>query len=58
MFTALRESGRRVMLDLHHMDDRPDVGAGAAVSERRSSASGSRWTLPGRNLLGDHSRVY
>jgi hypothetical protein len=58
VFLALRESGRRVMLDLRGADDRPDLIHAAAGSGAPLSPSGFEMDAPGPELLGDHSQLY
>jgi len=58
VFTALRESGRRVMLDLRNAEDRPDLARAAAGSGAPLSASGFEMDAPGPDFLGDHSQIY
>jgi hypothetical protein len=58
VFTALRESGRRVMLDLRNADDRPDLIRAAAGSGAPLSGSGFEMDAPGPDFMGDHSRLY
>ncbi|MBZ5633883.1 MAG: hypothetical protein LAO55_12240 [Acidobacteriia bacterium] len=58
VFTALRESGRRVMLDLRNADGRPDVLRAALGSGAPLSPAGFEMDAPGPDFMGDHSRVY
>jgi hypothetical protein len=58
VFKALRESGRRVMLDLRGAGDRPDLVRAASASGAPLSASGFEMDAPGPDFLGDHSRIY
>ena len=58
VFTALRESGRRVMLDLRAADGRPDLVRAAADSGAPLSASGFEMDAPGPDFLGDHRQTY
>jgi hypothetical protein len=58
VFTALRESGRRVTLDLRNMDDRPDVLRAAGASGAPLIAAGFEMEAPGPDFLGDHSQAY
>jgi len=58
VFKALRESGRRVMLDLRGAEDRPDLARAASASGAPLSASGFEMDAPGPDFLGDHSRIY
>jgi hypothetical protein len=58
VFKALRESGRRVMLDLRNVDDRPDLVRAASVSGTPLSAPGFEMDAPGPDFLGDHQQIY
>ena len=58
VFRALRESGRRVPLDLRNGNDRPDLVRAAAGSGTPLSAPGFEMDAPGPDFLGDHSQVY
>jgi hypothetical protein len=58
VFTALRESGRRVTLDLRNMDDRPDVLRAAGASGAPLIAAGFEMEAPGPDFLADHSQAY
>ena len=58
VFKALRESGRRVTLDLRNVADRPDLAQAAATSGTPLSASGFEMEAPGPDFMGDHSQVY
>ena len=58
VFPALRESGRRVMLDLRGADGRPDLVRAAAASGTPLSAAGFEMDAPGPDFLGDHSQLY
>jgi len=58
VFRSLRESGRRVLLDLRGVDDRPDLARAASGSGAPLSASGFEMDAPGPDFLGDHSRNY
>jgi hypothetical protein len=58
VFKALRESGRRVTLDLRNMDDRPDVLRAAGASGAPLIAAGFEMEAPGPDFLGDHSQAY
>jgi hypothetical protein len=58
VFAALRESGRRVTLDLRNPGDRPDVARAAAASGAPLSPSGFEMEAPGPDFLGDHGQVY
>src|SRR5579864_5017282 len=51
VFTALRESGRRVMLDLRGADDRPDVVRAASESGAPLSASGFEMDAQGPDFM-------
>ncbi len=58
IFPSLRESGRRVTLDLHNPGDRPDVARAAAASAVPLSPAGFEMDAPGPDFLGDHAQVY
>ena len=58
VFAALRESGRRVMLDLRGAGDRPDLTRAAAASGVQLSPSGFEMDAPGPDFLADHSALY
>ena len=58
VFAALRESGRRVTLDLSNPGDRPDVARAAAASGTPLSPPGFEMEAPGPDFLGDHGQVY
>ena len=58
VFAALRESGRRVMLDLRGGNDRPDLARAAAGSGAPLSASGFEMDAPGPDFMGDHNQTY
>jgi hypothetical protein len=58
VFKALRESGRRVTLDLRNGEDRPDLVRAAATSGTPLSAPGFEMDAPGPDFLGDHRQVY
>jgi hypothetical protein len=58
VFKALRESGRRVTLDLRNVDDRPDLARAASSSGTPLSAAGFEMEAPGPDFLGDHRQVY
>jgi hypothetical protein len=58
VFKALRESGRRVTLDLRNVDDRPDLVRATSVSGTPLSATGFEMEAPGPDFLGDHSQLY
>jgi hypothetical protein len=58
VFKALRESGRRVMLDLRNVDNRPDLVRAASVSGTPLSAPGFEMDAPGPDFLGDHQQIY
>jgi hypothetical protein len=58
VFKALRESGRRVTLDLRNVGDRPDLVRATSVSGTPLSAVGFEMEAPGPDFLGDHSQVY
>ena len=58
MFAALRESGRRVMLDLRGGNARPDLVRAASQSGAPLSAAGFEMEAPGPDFLGDHRQIY
>ena len=58
VFAALRESGRRVMLDLRGAGDRPDLTRAAAASGIQLSPSGFEMDAPGPDFFADHSVLY
>jgi len=58
VFRALRESGRRVMLDLRNVADRPDLVRAASTSGTPLSAPGFEMDAPGPDFMGDHRQVY
>lgn len=58
VFRALRESGRRVTLDLRNVADRPDLVRAASTSGTPLSAPGFEMDAPGPDFMGDHSQVY
>ncbi len=58
VFTALRESGRRVTLDLRDAEGRPELAHAAAESGAPLSASGFEMDAPGPDFLGDRSPLY
>ena len=58
VFAALRESGRRVMLDLRNIKDRPDLVRAASGSGTPLSPLGFEMDAPGPDFLGDHSQIY
>ena len=58
VFKALRESGRRVTLDLRNVKDRPDLARAAATSGTPLSATGFEMDAPGPDFLGDHRQLY
>lgn len=58
VFKALRESGRRVPLDLRNVEDRPDLVRAAAGSGTPLSAPGFDMEAPGPDFLGDHAQIY
>ena len=58
VFPALRESGRRVMLDLRGAEGRPDLMRAAAGSGTPLSESGFEMDAPGPDFLGDHAKLY
>jgi len=58
VFRALRESGRRVMLDLRNVGDRPDLARAASTSGTPLSVPGFEMDAPGPDFTGDHRQVY
>ncbi len=58
VFRALRESGRRVTLDLRNVADRPDLVRAASVSGTPLSAIGFEMDAPGPDFLANHEQVY
>jgi len=58
VFKALRESGRRVLLDLRNVDDRPDLVRAAAASGTPLSMPGFEMDAPGPDFMGDHRQLY
>jgi hypothetical protein len=58
VFRALRESGRRVTLDLRNVSDRPDLVRAASVSGTPLSAAGFEMEAPGPDFMGDHRQLY
>jgi hypothetical protein len=58
VFTALRASGRRVMLDLRNVEDRPDLVRAASASGTSLSPPGFEMDAPGPDFMGDHSQFY
>ena len=58
VFKALRESGRRVPLDLRNLEERPDLAGAVAASGTPLSARGFEMEAPGPDFLGDHSQAY
>jgi hypothetical protein len=58
VFRALRESGRRVMLDLRNVGDRPDLARAMAGSGAPLSTPGFEMDAPGPDFLGDHRQIY
>jgi hypothetical protein len=58
VFPALRESGRRVMLDLRGADGRPDLVRAVAGSGAPLSAPGFEMDAPAPDSRGDHSQLY
>ncbi len=58
VFAALRQSGRRVALDLSNPGDRPDIARAAAAAGTPLSPAGFEMEAPGPDFLGDHSQVY
>ena len=58
VFPALRESGRRVTLDLRNVADRPDLVRAASASGTPLSAPGFEMDAPGPDFMGDHRQIY
>jgi hypothetical protein len=58
VFKALRESGRRVMLDLRAAADRPELARAASGSGAPLSASGFEMDAPGPDFLADQRQIY
>lgn len=58
VFPALRESGRRVMLDFRNVDGRPDLLRAVAGSGTPLSPPGFEMDTPGPDFLAGHDRVY
>lgn len=58
VFRALRESGRRVLLDLRNVADRPDLVRAASTSGTPLSAPGFEMEAPGPDFMADHGPVY
>jgi len=58
VFAALRESGRRVMLDLRGGDARPDLVRAASESGVPLSESGFEMDAPGPDFLGGDRQIY
>ena len=58
VFRALRESGRRVTLDLRNADGRPDLVRAVSGSGTPLSAPGFEMDAPGPDFMGDHSQLY
>jgi len=58
VFAALRESGRRVMLDLRGAGDRPDLTRAAAASGVQMSPSGFEMDAPGPDFFADYRALY
>ena len=58
VFKALRESGRRVTLDMRNVQDRPDLVRTAEGSGTPLSATGFEMEAPGPDFLGDHHQLY
>jgi hypothetical protein len=58
VFKALRESGRRVTLDLRNVGDRPDLVRAASTSGTPLSAPGFEMEAPGPDFMGDHRQLY
>ena len=58
IFPALRESGRRVLLDLRNVQDRPDLGRAVAESGTPRSLPGFEMDAPGPDFMGQHDKNY
>ncbi len=58
VFQALRESGRRVTLDLRNVEDRPDLARAASASGVPLSERGFEMDAPGPDFMGDHHQLY
>ena len=58
VFPALRESGRRVMLDLRNVAVRPDLIRAVAGSGTPLSPPGFEMDAPGPDFLAGHDRAY
>lgn len=58
VFTALRESGRRVTLDLRNAEGRPELVRAASESGAPISASGFEMDAPGPDFLSDRGQLY
>ena len=58
VFKALRESGRRVTLDLRNVADRPDLARAASTSGTPLGATGFEMDAPGPDFTGDHRQTY
>ena len=58
VFPALRESGRRVTLELRNVDARPELARALAASGIPLSMPGFEMDAPGPDFLGDHSQDY
>jgi hypothetical protein len=57
VFAAVRESGRRVMLDLRAAD-RPELARAAASAGIQLSSPGFEMDAPGPDFLADHAALY
>ena len=58
VFQALRESGRRVTLDLRNLQDRPDLARAVSSSGVPLSERGFEMDAPGPDFMGDHHLLY
>jgi hypothetical protein len=58
VFAAVRESGRRVMLDLRGTEDRPELERAASASGVQLSAAGFEMDAPGPDYFTGHAVLY
>ena len=58
VFPALRESGRRVTLDLRGAEARPDLVQAVSASGTPLSPAGFEMEAPGPDFLGGHNQLY
>jgi len=58
VFAPVRESGRRVMLELRGADDRADLLRAVSGSGVSLTVSGSEIDAPGPDFLADHAMLY